>query len=194
MRCPFDSRMEINMIYVYLAQGFEETEMIFPLDLMRRAGLDVATVSVTECKEVTGSHGITVKADMSVNDAQYDVSKAQMFVLPGGMPGTINLENSRYVQQAIKHAAETDKYLCAICAAPSVLGNAGVLNGRTAVCYPGFEKYLTGATVPADTKCVRDGKIITAMGCGAAMEFGLAIVTELCGKDKADSIKNGIYA
>ena len=181
------------MIYIYLAQGFEETEMIFPLDLIRRAGLDVKTVSVTKDDIVTGSHGIPIKADTTVFSSEYEPQSAQMFILPGGMPGTLNLKASEHVQNVIRHALENDKYLAAICAAPMVLGMAGALKGKKAVCYPGFEKHLLGATNTAD-RCVTDGKIITAIGCGAAMEFGLAIVSELCGKKKAEELKNGILA
>ena len=181
------------MIYVYLAQGFEETEMIFPLDLMRRAGLDVKTVSVTSEALVTGSHGITVKADLTVNDPSYDYKSARLLMLPGGMPGTINLEKSASVPEAIRYAYDNGIYLAAICAAPSVLGNAGMLEGKKAVCYPGFEKYLKGAINTAD-RCVTDGKVITAVGCGAAAELGFEIITELCGKDTAENIKNGILA
>lgn len=181
------------MIYIFLANGFEETEMIFPLDLMRRARLEVKTVSVTADEIVTGSHGIGIKADTTVFADDYDVTKADMFMLPGGMPGSLNLEASDEVQKAIAYAVENDKYLAAICAAPMVLGKAGALKGKKAVCYPGFEKHLIGATNTAD-RCVVDGKIITAIGCGAAMELGLKIVSELCGKDVAESIKNGILA
>ena len=181
------------MIYIYLAQGFEETEMIFPLDLMRRAGLEVRTVSVTNEEVVTGSHGIGVKADMTVGSPEYDITKAEMFILPGGMPGTLGLKGSKDVQKAIAYALENDKYLVAICAAPMVLGEAGALKGKKAVCYPGFEKHLLGATHTSD-RCVVDGKTITAVGCGAAMEFGLAIVAQFCGKDVSESIKNGILA
>lgn len=181
------------MIYIYLAQGFEETEMIFPLDLIRRAGLEAKTVSVTEEPLVTGSHGITVKADMTVFSPSYDLNEAELFMFPGGMPGTLGLEKSRHVAEAIEHALENDKYLAAICAAPLVLGKAGALKGKSAVCYPGFEKYLIGAENPSE-RCVTDGKIITAVGCGAAAEFGLAIVSELCGKEASESIKNGILA
>lgn len=179
------------MIYFYLAQGFEETEMIYPLDLCRRAGLEAKTVSVTDKHEVTGSHGITVKADITVFDTEYKPEQAEAFVLPGGMPGTLNLEKSEAVQKAIRFGYENDRYVCAICAAPLVLGKAGLLNGKKAVCYPGFEQYLLGADNPPD-KCVTDGKIITAVGAGAAAIFGLEIVAQLCGKDVSEKIKNGI--
>ena len=181
------------MIYIYLAEGFEETEMIFPLDLMRRAGLEVRTVSVTGERAVTGSHGITVTADMTVSDSDYAPDSCELIMLPGGMPGTLNLEKSDEVQKALRFAFDNGRYIAAICAAPMVLGNAGLLEGKRAVCYPGFEKYLKGAINPSD-RCVTDGRIITAVGCGAAAELGFAIVSELCGKDKAESIKNGILA
>ncbi len=179
------------MIYFYLANGFEETEMIYPLDLCRRAGLEAKTVSITKDLYVTGSHEITIKADMTVFDDSYCKESADALVLPGGMPGTTNLEKSEAVQSAIRYGYDNGKYLCAICAAPSVLGKAGLLNGKKAVCYPSFEKYLHGA-ISSPEKCVTDGKIITAVGAGAAAEFGLAIITELCGKETAEKIKNAI--
>ncbi len=179
------------MIYFYVAQGFEETEMIYPLDLCRRAGLEAKTVSVTTDKAVTGSHGITVTADMTVFDAEYNHEGADAVVLPGGMPGTLNLEKSEAVQKAIRSAFENGRFLCAICAAPLVLGKAGLLKGKKAVCYPGFEKYLTGAENVPD-KCVRDGKVITAVGAGAAHLFGLEIISALASQEEAENIKNAI--
>ncbi len=181
------------MIYVYLANGFEETEMIAPLDLIRRAGLDVKTVSITGDTLVTGSHGITVKADMTVFDGDYDFKTAEMLILPGGMPGTTRLEESGEVKKALLYAAENGRYISAICAAPSVLGKLGLLDGKRAVCYPGFEKYLTGAT-HTESRCERDGDFITAVGMGAAVEFGLKIVETLCGKEASEKLKNGILA
>lgn len=181
------------MVYIYLANGFEETEMTAPLDICRRAGLVVKTVSVTGEIYVTGSHGITVKADLLCSSPEYRTEDAELVMLPGGMPGTTGLEESECVQNALKYAAGNGKYIAAICAAPSVLGKAGLLKGKKAVCYPGFEKYLNGAEIP-DARCVRDGKIITAVGAGAAVEFGLEIVAALCGKDVSEKIKNGILA
>ena len=181
------------MIYIYLAEGFEETEMIFPLDLMRRAGLEVKTVSVTGKRTVCGSHGIAVEADMLETDKEYRIEDAELVMLPGGMPGTLNLQASDTVQRGIRYAYDNGRYIAAICAAPMVLGEAGLLAGKEAVCYPGFEKHLKGASVPAK-RYVTDGKIITAIGCGAACELGLAIVSALCGKERMESIKNGILA
>lgn len=181
------------MIYVYLANGFEETEMIAPLDLIRRAGLDVKTVSITKDALVCGSHGIAVKADTTVFEKDYDYKKAEMLMLPGGMPGTLGLEASAEVREALLYAAENGRYISAICAAPSVLGKLGLLEGKRAVCYPGFERYLTGA-LHTDARCERDGNFITAVGMGAAIEFGLKIVETLCGRDTSENLKNGILA
>ncbi len=181
------------MIYIYLANGFEETEMIAPLDIIRRAGLEVKTVSITNENVVFGSHSIGIKADMTVFDPEYDEKNADMIILPGGLPGTTNLEKSTKVNEALDYAYANDKFICAICAAPSVLGKKGFLKGRKAVSYPGFEEYLLGAEY-SDARCQRDGKIITAVGMGAAVEFGLEIVAALCGKETSEKIKNGILA
>lgn len=180
-------------MYVYLASGFEEIEMIAPLDLCRRAGIDAKTVSVTSDIYVTGSHGITVKADMTVFDDAYAPDEADIVMLPGGLPGTNGLEASEAVQSAIRLANGGGRFVCAICAAPSVLGKAGLLEGRKATCYPGFEKYLFGAKA-VNEKCVRDGNIITAIGAGAAVQFGLEIISAALGKETAEKLKNGIIA
>ena len=181
------------MIYIYLADGFEEVEALFPLDLFRRAGLFVKTVSITDSAYVTGSHGITVKADLTVKSDAYAPSGAELIMLPGGMPGTTNLDASHEVHKALDYAYENGRYIAAICAAPSVLGKKGFLKDKKATCYPGFEDLLYGR-VETDEKCVRDGKIITAAGAGVALDFGLEIITALLGSDKAEGIKNAILA
>lgn len=181
------------MIYIYLADGFEEIEALFPLDLFRRAGLDAKTVSVTEKREVTGSHGITVRTDLTVKDGEYNPKEAELIMLPGGMPGTLNLETSAELHAALDYAYESRKIIAAICAAPSVIGKKGFLKDRKATAYPGFEEYLIGR-IPTDEKCVKDGNIITAAGAGVAMEFGLKIIETLCGADTAKKIKNAIIA
>jgi 4-methyl-5(b-hydroxyethyl)-thiazole monophosphate biosynthesis len=180
------------MIYFYLANGFEETEMIYPLDLCLRAGLEAKTVSITKEKAVTGSHGITVIADMSIFDDEYDMKKADCFVLPGGMPGASNLELCMEVQDALQYAYDNGKYICAICAAPYILGKKTFLYEKRAVCYPSFREYLFGAEIPENEKCVTDGKIITAVGAGAAVDFGLAIISALLSPSDAERIKNAI--
>ena len=172
------------MIYMFLAEGFEEVEALAPLDLIRRAGLEIKTVGVGS-KTVVGSHGISVIADMTADE--FSDNKPDMVILPGGMPGTKNLDANETVHKAIEDAVKNDAYVCAICAAPMILGKLGLVRGKNAVCYPGFEEYLDGATVP-DEKVVRDGKIITAKGMGAAIEFGLAIVAVLKDEKTADSL------
>ena len=172
------------MIYMFLAEGFEEVEALAPLDLIRRAGLEIKTVGVGS-KTIVGSHGIPVVADMTADELSDDTP--DMVILPGGMPGTKNLDACETVHKVIADAIGNDAYICAICAAPMILGKLGLVRGKNAVCYPGFEKYLDGATV-SDKKVVRDGKIITAKGMGAAVEFGLAIVEALRGAKTADEL------
>ena len=174
------------MVYVFLAEGFEEIEALFPVDLMRRAGLSVTTVGIGK-KEITGSHGITVTADISNENLSFE--QIDLLFLPGGMPGTKNLNESSTVHHAIDMAIEQNAYLAAICAAPMILGERGLLVGKRAVCYPSFEKHLIGATVLESEKLVTDGKIITAKGVGVACELGLEIVRILCGKTKADELR-----
>ena len=177
------------MVYVFLADGFEDIEALAPIDILRRANVDVKTVSVTG-KEVTSSHGVTVKADISVSDIKLD-SDLELIVLPGGMPGTLNLEASVGVQKAIDFCAANDKYIAAICAAPSILGHKGLLKGKKATCFPGFEKDLVGADACSDL-VVKDGKFITGKGSGACIEFGLMLAEILVSADAALNIKAGM--
>lgn len=165
-----------NMIYVFLANGFEETEAVAPIDLLRRSGKDVVTVGVGD-NIVTSSHGITVVADTVAQEAPL-TDDLEMIVLPGGMPGTLNLEASPYVQAAIDFCTANNKYIGAICAAPSILGHKGLLRGRKAVCYQGFEAQLEGAEI-VDTSVAEDGIFITARGAGAAIDFGLKLVEKI---------------
>lgn len=186
------------MVYVFLAEGFEETEAICPVDILRRAGLNVLTVAVADrdaesssC-DVTGSHGITVTADITA--AELDLGETpELVVLPGGMPGAANLEKSAAVREWVLSAARSGAFVGAICAAPMVLGKLGLLEGKSAVCYPGFEKHLSGAKI-VDAPVVRDGNIITARGMGAALDFGLALVAALRGDGAAEAIKKSVMA
>ncbi len=178
------------MIYLFLAEGFEEIEALAPLDLLRRAGLPVITVGVGG-KFVTGAHGITVQAD--IVDTEYADDAPEMIFLPGGMPGTLNLAASAVVTDAIDVAVRTNAYLVAICAAPSILGDRGLLRGKEAICYPGFEDRLTGATL-SQNRVVQDGRIITAAGMGVAVELGLRLVELLCGRQKAEDLRHAIIA
>lgn len=176
------------MIYLFLAQGFEETEAIAPLDLLRRAGAEVKTIGVGG-KRITGSHGIEVTADLE--DGQIDLEDLEMMILPGGMPGTRNLEHSPAVRASIAHCVQNGKKIAAICAAPSILGHMSLLSGHRAVCFPGYEKDLTGAEVKMDPVCV-SGNFITARGAGVAVLFGLKLVEVLYGKQESDKIKEKV--
>ncbi len=185
--------MEIVMIYMFLANGFEEVEALAPLDLLRRSGCDVTTVGVGGSDTIVGAHGIAVGVD--IPDTMFRDSKPEMIILPGGMPGTRHLDESRTVDAALRTAIHSGAYVAAICAAPMVLGKRGYLKGKKAVCYPGFEEHLTGAILqPKDVKVVTDGKIITAVGMGAAVEFGLELVEMLQGEDVADALRSVIRA
>lgn len=184
------------MVYMFLANGFEETEALCPLDLLRRAGVEVTTVGVgTDI--ACGAHGIRVMTD--IPEIMFRDSSPEMIILPGGMPGAENLDSSRTVDEAIHACAKTGGYLCAICAAPMILGKRGLLNGKKATCFPGFEEHLSGADLsgaeidPQET-VVRDGNIITAKGMGAAFDFGIALVEALRGKDMAQKIKASVFA
>ena len=174
------------MIYVFLAHGFEETEAIAPIDLLRRAGKQVITVGVTD-NMITGSHGITV---ITAQEAPLS-DELEMIVLPGGMPGTLNLEKSEYVQAAIDYCVTNNKYIGAICAAPSILGHKGLLRNRTAVCYEGFETQLEGANIGSGG-VAEDGIFITARGAGVAVDFGLKLVEKVHSKEESLRQRNAI--
>lgn len=175
------------MVYVFLANGFEEIEALTPVDVLRRADIEVKTVGVTG-KTVQGSHKISVEADLELSEICLD-DALEAVILPGGMPGTLNLEKNEMVQKAVAFAKENEILLAAICAAPSILGHLGYLNGKQAISFPGFETALEGATI-SDSPVCRDGQIITGKGMGVATEFSLAIVSALRGKEKAEEIFN----
>ena len=177
------------MVYCFLADGFEELEAIAPIDILRRAGVEVITVGVSG-DVINGRHGIKVIPDCSINEIVLDDS-LEGIILPGGLPGATNLEESDKVQRAIDFANESNKLVCAICAAPQILGHKGLLKGRTAIAYPGFETELLGAEISSDFVAV-DGNFITAKGAGVAADFGFEIVAALKGRELADSIKSAI--
>lgn len=179
------------MIYVFLADGFEEIEALAPVDLLRRAGLTVQTVGVTG-KTVTGNHNISVTADILPTEVILNEA-VQAIVLPGGLPGAKNLDADEAVSRAVAFAAEKGKLLCAICAAPFLLGKRGLLNGKEAICFPGFEQDLQGAKISEQSVC-RDGNIITAKGMGVATEFGLKIVETLLGANTAAQLRATIQS
>ena len=177
------------MVYLFLANGFEEVEALTPLDFLRRAGVETKTVGIGG-KTISGSHGIEVNCDLS--DAELDLNSSfDMVILPGGLPGSTNLDNSHVVDHFLSRAVNEDKYICAICAAPFVLGKRGILKGKAACCYPGFENQLLGACVKEDG-CVRDGKIITARAMGKANDFALEIIEALCGKEMKEKLKKSV--
>lgn len=176
---------EQKMVYVFLANGFEEIEALTAVDLLRRADIQVKTVSVMEDRLVYGSRGVGVEADILFREGNYE--KCAMLILPGGMPGTTNLCNHRELNEELKNFYAAGKPIAAICAAPMVLGRAGLLGGHKATIYSGMEEELIGA-VPVDEKVVVSGNIITSKGPGTAMDFALSIIEYLSGGQKAREI------
>ena len=179
----------MKTIFVFLAEGFEEIEALTPVDVLRRAGLSVQTVSIMDKQVVAGAHGVPVLADVMFADV--NTEDAEMILLPGGLPGATNLDAHEGLGQMVMDFAKEEKPLAAICAAPLVLGNRGLLQGKKATCYPGFETYLQGADYTA-ALVEKDGNIITGKGPGAAMEFAFAIVEKYCGIDKVNELKQGM--
>lgn len=180
------------MIYVFLATGFEDIEALAPIDIMRRAGLDVVTVSITGSNVVASAHGVSVLADALIEDI--DFAAAEMIVLPGGLPGSTNLDACQTLREGIRAHFEQGKPLAAICAAPLVYGHMGLLRGVKATCYPGVETELAGATYTAAI-VEKDGQFITGKGPGAAMEFGYALVERMLGEAASEPLRKGmIYA
>ena len=184
-----NSRLEKIMIYVFLAQGFEEVEALAPIDLLRRCGKEVITVGVND-NIIVGSHNIPIVTDTITQEIKLD-DTLEMIILPGGMPGTINLENNPAVQEAIDFCVKNDKFIGAICAAPSILGHKGILKNKKAICFEGFENQLEGADVSKDS-VMADGNIITARGAGVAVQFGLKLVEVLISKERSDTLKAAI--
>ncbi len=175
----------MKKIAIFFAEGYEEIEALTVVDLCRRANIQIDMVSVTDSLQVTGAHGIAVTMDKMIFEV--DFSSLDMIVLPGGMPGTRNLEQVPLLMEQVKAFAETGKYIAAICAAPSVFGHLGLLSGKNACCYPGFEEELTGANVSFN-RCESDGNIITSRGMGCAIDFSLKIIEKLKGEDVASQI------
>ena len=173
------------MVYLLLADGFEEIEALMPLDILRRAGVEIKTVSIQQ-KTVTGAHGIPVVADAVVSDLD-GIDDMELLILPGGA-GHELLDASNAVHAMINHAHERGITIAAICAAPSILGKKMLLSGKKATCFPGYERYLYGAEL-SDAAVVRDGQFITARGAGAAAEFGFEICAILKGRETADQLK-----
>ena len=175
----------MKKVFIFLADGFEETEAITPADLLRRAGANVSLVSMNATTAVTGSHNIQIKADALFDSC--DWSEAAMLVLPGGKTGTENLESCAALRELLVNASEKGITLAAICAAPRILGQLGLLRGKQACCYPGEEPKLQGAQVIYEPVAAAEG-VITSRGMGTAFDFGLALVARLFGEDAANEV------
>jgi len=179
----------MSKAYIFLADGHEEIEALTVVDLCRRAGIEIVTVSITGNEMVTSSHKVTYRADILFENA--DFSDADITILPGGMPGTLNLEKYEPLMKLIDERVSEGQNIAAICAAPTVFGRRGILKGRKACCYPGMENDLLGADVNFDSVNV-DGNIITSRGMGTAIDFGLAIIEKITDKETADKIAEAI--
>ena len=176
------------MVYIVLADGFEEIEALTPVDVLRRAGIEVTTVGISG-KFATGAHGIRVECDVTADEAG-DISKAEALVFPGGMPGASNIDEYPETDAWISSVTGAGGYVAAICASPMILGKRGILKGRRAVCFPGFEEYLEGAEIVTGA----DGKIITSRCMGTAFPFALEIVEALSGRDVRDKTEKAVLA
>ena len=176
------------MIAILLADGFEEIEALTPLDVLRRAGLDVRTVAIGS-KIAVGSHGIPVICDIEADEV--NENELSMVIFPGGMPGSLNLDASPYADKFINATLKNGGRIAAICAAPLVLGRRGLLEGKEAICYPGFEEELRGAKI-SEKSVVTDANITTAKGMGVALPFALELVRLICGEDKANEISKSV--
>ncbi|MBC8015542.1 MAG: DJ-1/PfpI family protein [Sporomusaceae bacterium] len=174
-------------VYLQLADGFEEIEAISTVDILRRADIEVQMVSIMDKKEVVGAHNITVVADILFENADY--TDVGMIILPGGGGGTQKMAEHAGLKQQITKQAMEGKWIAAICAAPTILGKLGLLEGKSAACYPGCESQLTGANVSTSPRVIVDGRIITSRGPGTSFEFGLKIVEVLKGLELANRLK-----
>lgn len=179
----------MSKVLIFMAEGHEEIEALTVVDLLRRAGIDICMVSITGDKKVTGSHGITTVCDKLIETVNFD--DADMLVLPGGMPGTINLGECELLMDQVHGFNTSKKGLAAICAAPTVFGKAGILRGKKATCYPGMEADLKGADVSTDAVC-HDGHIITSRGMGTAIPFALEIIRTFQGDEAAEKLAKSI--
>lgn len=177
-------------VYEFLANGFEDIEALAPVDILRRGGVEVKTVSIMDTLDVESANGITIKADLMFDEIE-NFDDADMLLMPGGMPGAANLNLHEGVRKALTAHNEKGKRLAAICAAPMVLGSVGVLEGKKATCYPGFEKRLKGAEYTAEL-CTIDGNITTAKGPAAAFMFGFCLLAQLTSTEQAEEVKSAM--
>ena len=177
------------MVYVLLGTGFEEVEAITPVDLLRRAGVDVLTVGING-KTVYGGHGIGIAADVTMDEM--DLERMEMIVLPGGLGGVASIRGCQKAMDAIRYAHEHNKFVAAICAGPTILAELGITNGKKAVCYPGCEEEMGSAEVVQDQASATDGQVITGTSAGCAIPFALSLITALRGADEAQKIARQI--
>ena len=177
------------MVYMLLGTGFEETEAIAPLDLLRRAGVEVLTVGING-KTVYGAHNIGIATDITLEEM--DLTDVEMVVIPGGLGGVASIRASKPAMDALKFAFENDKFVGAICAGPTVLADLGITDGKQATCYPGCEKGMGKANMVGNAASVIDGKVVTGTSAGCAVPFGLALIEALKGKDEAERIAKQI--
>lgn len=175
----------MKRVALFLADGFEEIEALTPVDVLRRANIKVTTISISKDKLVKGAHEITVMADELIDQTNFSTFDA--LILPGGMPGTKNLNKCDQLKDILLEFSQAGKLIGAICAAPMVIGELGLLNGKNAICYPGFEKHLKGAIIQ-NKPSIADGNYITANGVGSALQFALNLVRELCDEDTAKEL------
>lgn len=177
------------MIYIFLAHGFEEVEAVTPIDLLRRCELNVLTVGIGG-NIIKGSHGISIMSDITDNEIEYN-DDLEMIILPGGMPGTLNLDKNENVHKAIDYCIENNKYIAAICAAPSILGRRNLLKNIECTCFPGFETQLNDANLSEKNVCF-DKNIITANGAGSALDFSLKLIEIFTNSDRSDLLAKSL--
>ena len=189
MQSERKKRLKMKNVRVFLADGFEEIEALTVVDILRRAGVETTTVSVTKKCVVEGAHGICVEADALFEES--DFHETEMLVFPGGMPGTLNLQAHTGLRELLLAYGKMEKYVAAICAAPSILGELGMLDGKRACCYPSFEEKLTGAEVVREP-VVLDQNVITSRGMGTAIPFALKLAEVLCGMERAEEVRKSI--
>ena len=176
-------------IAVFFAKGYEEIEALTVVDLTRRAGIETWMVSITDEKTVMGSHGICVSMDKTLSEVDFE--EVDMIVLPGGMPGTLNLENCEPLMEKVREFDKAGKFISAICAAPTILGHLGILKGKKACCYPSMEEGLAGAEVTYEPTATAD-HILTSRGMGTAIDFGLQIIARFQSREAADDMAKKI--
>ena len=177
------------MVYMLLGTGFEETEAIAPLDLLRRAGVEIMTVGING-KIIFGGHNIGIETDIEL--AEMDLTKLDMVIIPGGLGGVASIRASEGAMNALKFAWDNGKFVAAICAGPTVLADLGITSSKQATCYPGCESGMGDAVMIHDAPCVRDGKLITGASAGCAIPFGLMLVEAMKGRETAEAIRQQI--